>query len=128
MGIGRRDKIGINVCCGHTLQQGRKPLGILFFDLGHTCSVFSGDNCATRYRYNNRGETLNVQSACRREHAMTLLRWLILCGGGVVLLGVFGTLYMVCMPGRSHTGLLPPLTSAEAAIRQNLVSHVWMLA
>jgi len=50
---------------------------------------------------------------------------------GVAVLAVlsFATLfYTVHMPGKSHTGPLPPLTSEEALIRDRLSGHVWTLA
>jgi hypothetical protein len=42
----------------------------------------------------------------------------------VVLAGIV----MICMPGRSHTGPLPPLTAAEAVLRERLAHHVRTLA
>jgi Zn-dependent M28 family amino/carboxypeptidase len=39
-----------------------------------------------------------------------------------------GTLYILHMPGETHTGPLPPLTAEEARIRDRLAVHVGMLA
>jgi hypothetical protein len=37
-------------------------------------------------------------------------------------------IYSLDMPGKSHTGPLPPLTAEEALIRDRLSGHVWTLA
>lgn len=56
---------------------------------------------------------------------MRILLWL----AGLVAIAVLaGALYMFRMPGRSHTGSLPPPTPPEAASRQRLWRHVWTLA
>jgi hypothetical protein len=59
---------------------------------------------------------------------MKVLRWFALLGGGSALLLLLGILYMIRMPGRSHTGPLAPLTAEQELIRQGLARHVWALA
>jgi len=46
----------------------------------------------------------------------------------VVLVAVFGTLFMICMPGRSHSGPLPAMTPEERALQERLHTHVKALA
>lgn len=46
----------------------------------------------------------------------------------VVLIAVFGTLFMICMPGRSHSGPLPAMTPEERALQERLHTHVKALA
>ena len=56
---------------------------------------------------------------------------LVLLGGAtalVILAGVLATLYMTRMPGRSYKGLLEPLSEHELRIRDQLKSHITMLA
>lgn len=43
-------------------------------------------------------------------------------------LGLAGWLTMIRMPGRSHTGALPPLSEEERALRDRLARHVQVLA
>ncbi len=46
----------------------------------------------------------------------------------VILAGVLATLYMTRMPGRSYQGPLEPLSEQELRIRDQLKSHITMLA
>src|SRR5437773_10935605 len=56
-----------------------------------------------------------------RRHAM------LLCALAVVFLSL-AVWWMTGMPGRSHSGPLPPLSAEEAALRQRLEGHVRALA
>jgi hypothetical protein len=59
----------------------------------------------------------------RREWRRALLTWAFL-----LLLPVLAVWWMTAMPGRSHTGPLPPLGEAETAARGRLEGHVRALA
>jgi hypothetical protein len=59
----------------------------------------------------------------RRAWTRALLLW-----SGLALAAAFGTLFMIRMPGRSHSGPLRPLTREEAGIQQGLEGHVRALA
>ncbi len=59
-----------------------------------------------------------------RRGRLRLTALLLLTGGG----GITGISCMISMPGRSHSGPLPPLTTDEAALRGRLERHVRKLA
>jgi Zn-dependent M28 family amino/carboxypeptidase len=46
----------------------------------------------------------------------------------IVALISAASIYTLHMPGKTHTGPLPPLTAEETLIRDRLSSHVWTLA
>ena len=57
-------------------------------------------------------------------------RWVGPAIGIAVILALLSAtyLYSLHMPGKTHTGPLPPLTAEEAVIRDRLSGHVWTLA
>jgi hypothetical protein len=56
------------------------------------------------------------------------MRLLAIVAALVLGLGLTGWLTMIRMPGRSHTGALPPLSDEERALRDRLARHVQALA
>ena len=57
-------------------------------------------------------------------------RWrrVLVVAGVSILVLLLGVMSVIHLPGHSHTGPLPPLTTQEEAIRQRLAKHVWTLA
>lgn len=46
----------------------------------------------------------------------------------VIIICLFGVIYMLSMPGKSYRGPLPPLSNEHKDIRRNLLAHVTSLA
>ena len=68
------------------------------------------------------GDHAVMNAAVRKPRARILL-WLAL-----ILALAFGLRYMTHLPGSSHSGPLPPLSGAEAELRERLAKHVSVLA
>jgi len=57
------------------------------------------------------------------------IRWGLAAGlAALVALLAWGLLYLLQMPGKNHTGPLPPFTAEETRIRDGLAAHVQTLA
>ena len=75
--------------------------------------------CLSNYAHVNNMKILPQ----RGDWIFVFLRWTIL-----LLLSIIGLMFVVRMPGTSYSGPFQPLSESEQAVRDNLKSHVSILA